>query len=103
MSAMPVTVHHNVDKHRFEATVDGQLARADYQPHGNVLRVYHTEVPRALEGRGIAAAIVKALLAYARERELRVEPACTYVRSYMQRHPDSLALLPDGMRLDAHR
>jgi hypothetical protein len=90
---------HNVAARRFEATVDDLLARADYQLAGGVMRLYHTEVPQALEGRGIAGALVKAALAHARAAHLKVEPACGYVRAYMKRHPETHELLADGVSL----
>ena len=90
---------HNVAARRFEATVDDLLARADYQLAGGVMRLYHTEVPQALEGRGIAGALVKAALAHARAAHLKVEPACGYVRAYMKRHLDTHELLAEGVRL----
>jgi hypothetical protein len=92
-------IRHNVAARRFEATIDDLLARADYQLTGGVMRLYHTAVPQALEGRGIAAALVKAALAHARATHLKVEPACGYVRAYMKRHPDTHELLADGVRL----
>jgi hypothetical protein len=92
-------IHHNAVARRFEAEVDGALARADYQLTGGVMRLYHTEVPQALEGRGIAAALVKTALAHARSTDLKVEPACSYVRTYMTRHPETHDLLVDGLRL----
>jgi predicted GNAT family acetyltransferase len=95
MLDMPLTIVHNVDRHRFEATVDGQVARADYRLVAGVMRMYHTEVPRALEGRGIASALVRAAVSYAREHALHLRPDCPYVHSYMQRHPDTHELLPE--------
>jgi len=92
-------IRHNVAARRFEVTIDNALARADYQLSGGVLRLYHTEVPQALEGRGIAGALVKAALAHARAEGLRVEPACSYVRAWMKRHPETHDLLVEGMGL----
>ncbi len=40
--------------------------------------------------------MVKAALAHARAEGLRVEPACSYVRAYMKRHPDTHDLLVEG-------
>ena len=94
MHAPPLDIRHNLAAQRFETTLDGHLARCDYQRRGNVLRVHHTEVPPAFEGRGIAAALVAALIDYARQEGLAVEPACSYVRSYMRRHPETHELLP---------
>lgn len=92
-------VVHNVDAQRFEVMLDGDVARADYRMQGNVMRLVHTEVPPAHEGKGIAGALVRAALAYAREHRLRALPACSYVRDYMKRHPESHDLLPAGITL----
>ena len=75
------------------AALDGGIARADYRLVGNVMRLVHTEVPPAFTGRGIAARLVRAALDHARERGLKVQPACSYVRDYMRRHPETHALL----------
>lgn len=98
-AAAPPDVVHNADARRFEVMLDGELARADYRLDGKVMRMVHTEVPPAHEGKGVAGALVRAALAYARARHLRVLPACSYVRSYMQRHPETHDLLPAGATL----
>ena len=98
-AAPPIVVVHNAAASRFEATVDGHLCVASYHLVDGVMRFHHTGVPAALEGRGIAAAIVRAAFAYAEAHDLKVEPWCSYVRVYMQRHPESQALLPAGFRL----
>jgi predicted GNAT family acetyltransferase len=99
MTALELRVVHNAAARRFETTVEGQHARADYQLDDGVMRVVHTGVPRALEGRGIAAALVRAALEHARTEGLRVEPVCPYVASYMKKHPDTLDLLAPGIVL----
>lgn len=94
-----VEVRHNEAASRFEATVDGLVSVAGYHRDGNVLRMYHTEVPAALEGRGIAGQLVRAAFAYATAHGLSIDPRCSYVRAYMQRHPETHALLAAGARL----
>jgi predicted GNAT family acetyltransferase len=84
MSTIEVT--HNAAASRFEATVDGLLCRADYQLVDGVMRMTHTEVPSQLAGR-------------ADKESWQVEPWCSYVRTYMQRHADTQRLLPPGFRL----
>jgi predicted GNAT family acetyltransferase len=74
---------------RFEAEVDGQLAVAEYRRHGGVIEMTHTEVPPALEGHGIAAALVAYALAQVRAQGLKVRPTCPYVARYMERHPET--------------
>jgi hypothetical protein len=85
---------HNEEASRFEAVVDGRLCRADYRMADGVMRIVHTEVAPELEGRGIAARLVRAALAHAEANGLKVEPRCSYVRAYMRRHPETRALLP---------
>jgi len=83
-----VNVIHNEPAARFEATVDGLLCVASYRRSPGVVDLNHTGVPRALEGRGIAAALVREALTWAATEGLAVRPSCSYVRVYMRRHPE---------------
>lgn len=73
--------------------VDGQRCELHYRLLAGVMHTQHTGVPAALEGRGLAAALVQAALAHARSRGWQVRPVCSYVRAYMQRHPETQDLL----------
>ena len=84
----PLNIVHRPEIGRFEATVDGLCCEADYQLDGKVVRMTHTGVPAQLEGRGIAAALVKTALSWARSQGYKVEPLCSYVRLYVKRHPE---------------
>ena len=55
----------------------------------------HTLVPDALRGRGIASALVKRLMADAREQGFRIVPQCSFVRSSFDRHPEWAELRAD--------
>ena len=84
----PPDIVHNAPQSRFETVVDGRLSVCAYRRHGDLLLMTHTEVPPALQGRGIAAALVQAALAWARAEGLRVRPLCSYVAAYVRRHPE---------------
>ncbi|MEY2875156.1 MAG: hypothetical protein RLZZ373_2527 [Pseudomonadota bacterium] len=88
MPAIPISVIHNERALRFEATVDGHLCVAAYRRSPGVVDLNHTGVPRALEGRGIAAALVQEALTWAATEGLAVRPSCSYVRVYLRRHPE---------------
>jgi predicted GNAT family acetyltransferase len=88
----PVAVIHRPEAQCFEAIVNGQRCVADYHRSGNTVVMTHTLVPPALEGRGIAAALVHEALTWAQAEGLKVEPACSYVRTYLKRHPEWQAL-----------
>lgn len=93
-TALPPIVQ-NVAASRFEVQVDGLLSICDYRLRDGVLVLPHTVVPPALQGRGIAAALVEAALAHARAEGLRVDPVCSYVAVHLRRHPRHADLLRD--------
>lgn len=88
-----VKVTHDEAAGRFEATVDGQRCELEYTLRDGVAVLTHTGVPAALEGRGIAAQLVAAALAHARQAGWQVRPACSYAAAYMQRHPETQDLM----------
>ena len=65
---------HNLAQHRFEAVLPEGLSRADYRRVGDTMHLVHSEVPWALEGRGIAGELVQAALDYAAANGLKVIP-----------------------------
>jgi predicted GNAT family acetyltransferase len=88
-----LAVSHDAQRRRFTATVDGLDCVVDYRRQDQLVTFTHTEVPRALQGRGIAAELVRQALAWAAAEGVRVIPACSYVSVYMRRHPDTKPLL----------
>jgi uncharacterized protein len=93
VTTMKLEIEHLSDRGRFQAVVEGRLCVADYRAIDGVMAITHTEVPPALEGRGIGGALVQAALDHARAAGWKVRPLCSYARAYMQRHPDAAALL----------
>lgn len=83
-----VDVRDNQQKSRFEAHVEGHLAVCEYELGPDCITFTHTIVPGALEGRGVASALVRCALDEARKRELRVIPQCEFIRGYIARHPE---------------
>ena len=89
----PFAIEHQPAQGRFQTRVDGARCEVDYTLHDGVMTITHTGVPRHLEGRGIAGALVLAALDHARRQGLKVAPLCSYARAYMRRHPHTLSLL----------
>ena len=85
---MPNIVHDNAARHRFEFDADGHVAFSNYKREGGTLTVLHTEVPAALNGRGIGSALVRGLLDIARAQGLTVKPLCPFVAGYIAKHPE---------------
>jgi len=95
-SSPPPTVVDHPERKRFEAVVDGQTAIAEYNLVEGAIIFTHTEVPEALEGRGIGKALILAGLASARERGLKMIPVCQFFAAYMKSHPETHDILhPD--------
>jgi predicted GNAT family acetyltransferase len=90
---MSITIEHDAALGRFSAHVHGHLCVCDYRLRDGVMVMTHTEVAPELEGQGIAAELVRAALAHAREHGLKVRPLCSYVQAYMRRHPEVQSLL----------
>ena len=90
---MTRAVRHDEDKRRFEWTEEGHLCVMDYVLADGVAAFTHTGVPRPVEGRGIAADLVRTALETARLRGWRVRPVCSYVAAFMRRHPEYQDLL----------
>lgn len=84
----PIEVEHNAQKQCFSATVDGYQAVLEYRAlDEHTLDFYHTFVPNEMRGKGVAAVLAKAGLAYAKEQNYTVVPSCSYIATYLQRHP----------------
>ena len=80
-------VIHNPAENRFEAWVDGQLAKLDYMEDGGTIVMTHVGVPYEFRGNGVAGKITQAGLDYAKAKSLRVIPMCSYVAAYIRRNP----------------
>ena len=83
-----VRVVDNADEHRFEAEVGGDLAIASYRLEGDTIYFTHTEVPDALEGKGVGSALARGALDQVRGRGLRVVPLCSFMKTYIERHAE---------------
>lgn len=94
-----ITVQNNTIAGQFEVRLEGHTALVAYLLDAGQIILDHTEVPPALEGRGIGSALAKAALDYARQRRLVVVPLCPFVRGYLKRHPEYHDLLAQGIEL----
>lgn len=92
MASPSLEIQHDAARGRFFTTVDARQCEVDYRLDARRMIISHTGVPPQLEGRGIAATLVKHALEWAKLQGLQVVPACSYVRVYLQRHPEYQAL-----------
>jgi predicted GNAT family acetyltransferase len=87
------------DRNRYEITVDDRLAGfAAYRRTADAVEFTHTEIEPDFEGRGLASTLVRAALDDVKREGLAVRPYCPFVRSWIARHPDYVALVPAAER-----
>ncbi len=99
MDTKQLVVTDNVNARQFETRINGQLAKVEYMMGGNKIFLTHTEIPPALEGQGIAAALVEKVLEMVEERKLKMVPLCPYVTTYLRKHPEWKRLLAHGINV----
>lgn len=91
MAEVTITHEDRGDSGRYVAEVEGAVdtGHLDWVASGGDVRMAtHTLVPPAIGGRGVAAKLVEALVADAREEGFRIDPRCSYVEAMFRRHKD---------------
>jgi predicted GNAT family acetyltransferase len=94
--AVEVEIHHDEEKSRFVAQVDGQEAVLEYERLGNgTLDYRHTFVPEEHREEGLGADLVRFALDWAARNDRQVVPTCPFVRSYLKDHPEISGVVAD--------
>ena len=82
------------EKGRFEIRLDDRVVGlASYHIEGTTMTLPHTEIDPSVGGRGLGTALASAVLDAARERGLHVLPYCSFIRHYIQQHPETVDLV----------
>jgi uncharacterized protein len=97
-SGVEWVVRDNPERRRFEIDLGDALAIAEYTLPKGTIMFTHTEVPPHHGGKGIGGALIRAGLAAARERGLKVIPICPFFAAYMKRHEEEQDLLDPTWR-----
>jgi uncharacterized protein len=85
--SQPISHEDNGRDGAFFMLQDGvRIAEMTYRHAGDgVANFDHTFVDPSLRGKGVARALFDAAIAWVRERNLRIVPACSYVRAQFAR------------------
>jgi uncharacterized protein len=83
-------VQHDAERQQFYVPLaDGEEASLYYNLlSDDLIDLRHTEVPRSARGQGLADALARAALAYAREHHLNVIVTCPFVQRWLRKHPE---------------
>ena len=86
---MEITVTDVPEAGRYEARAgDRVLGQANYQRQGNRVVFTHTEVDPDAEGSGVGGTLVRGALDDVRAHGRQAVPRCSFVRAWIDRHPD---------------
>ena len=83
-----INLTQNEAVNRFEILIEDNIAFIEYKLTDSILFLTHTEVPSALEGKGVGSAIVTKTFDYAQEKGYKIVPLCSFIQKYLKRHPE---------------
>lgn len=90
MVGVTITKHENGNRGEYQAHVadSDHIGRLTWVERDGVHFADHTLVPPQIGGRGVAAQLVEAMIADARENHFRIAPQCSYVVAAFDKHPE---------------
>ena len=90
----------NEESRRYEFRIDGHIAKIEYikTPNGEIY-LTHTEVPRALGGKGVGSQLVEKALKDIEQKDLRLVPLCPFVAGYIHKHPEWRRIVMKGFHI----
>lgn len=93
----------NAEAGRFEVIIDDEVAGyAEYYTAGTARAFTHTIVEGRFEGRGVGSILARGALDATRQAGQKVLPYCPFIRSYIERHPAYVDLVPANRRAEFH-
>jgi predicted GNAT family acetyltransferase len=77
---------NNAGKERFEYTVNGSIAFANYRREGATLYIDYVEAPPKLRGTGAAGKLMQNIMDFAEKEKLEVIPICGYAVAWIAKN-----------------
>jgi len=90
----------NAQDRQYEFHLDGFIPRIEYIKAKDNIYLTHTEVPKELEGKGIASILIKMALEDIEKKKLTLIPLCPFVAMYIKRHPEWRKLVLPGINIE---
>jgi predicted GNAT family acetyltransferase len=90
IEGLEITQEDHTTHGEYRAHVPGSehVGRLTWKARGEARIADHTLVPTEIGGRGVAAALVEALVADAKQQGFTIVPQCSYVEAQFRRHPE---------------
>ena len=90
----------NVALHQYEFRIGDLIPRIEYiKTKNGEIYLTHTEVPSALEDKGVGSSLVRLALEDIERQQLRLVPLCPFVAGYVQKHPEWKRLVMEGINI----
>lgn len=90
----------HAEQSQYEFHIDSYIPKIEYIKTANgEIALTHTEVPEALEGRGVGSQLVKKVLEDIDRQHLKVIPLCPFVAAYIRKHPEWKRLVMAGVNV----
>jgi len=87
---MDNSILNDTVKGEFYIPLNNTRARLVYKMRDNqTIDLIHTQVPGEYRGKSYARDLVEFALNYARQNNLKVIATCPYVKSYLEKNPDT--------------
>jgi predicted GNAT family acetyltransferase len=96
---MRIRIEDDSERNRYVAYADDRRAGySTYRREPGLIALDHTDVDERFAGEGIGSALARHALDQARDDGLAVLPFCSFIRSYVERHPAYADLVPEDQR-----
>ncbi|KAL5284877.1 NATD1 family protein [Megaselia abdita] len=84
-------VEHEPLKGRFTINHEGLEAKLLYKMKDQTIEFTHTGVPKEMEGKGVGKVLAKEGLQFAKDKNLKIEVSCAFVKHYIEKYEPHLA------------
>jgi uncharacterized protein len=85
---------NKVTRSRFEIEEHGEVAYLEFDMDSQGwMTIWHTEVPPAMRGRGVAAELAQTAFEYAKQNDLHVDVICPLAADFASKHPEYKSLI----------
>ena len=90
----------NEERHQYEFHIGKYVPKIEYiKTKNGEIYLTHTEVPVALEGKGVGSQLAEKVLKDIEKQELRLGPLCPFIAGYIQKHPDWRRIVMRGINI----
>lgn len=90
---------NNREESQYEYRIEIYTPHIQYRRRPGEIALTHTRVPVELRGKGIGNMLVKDTLDDIEKQDLRLIPLCSFVATYIKRHPEYKKLLKEDITI----